>query len=76
MECDSLQVVQAVGSRFQGSSSMDLLVDDIHASLRAFVDSQVCYVPRIANVAAHGMVKLSFFGLRSLQILEALVDVD
>ncbi|KAB2623536.1 hypothetical protein D8674_038828 [Pyrus ussuriensis x Pyrus communis] len=37
------EVVQAIGNRVQGSSLMDLLVNDIH----------VCYVCRTANVAAH-----------------------
>ncbi|CAN6700125.1 unnamed protein product [Malus baccata var. baccata] len=49
MECDSLQ----------GSSFMDLLVDDIHILLRAFMDLQACYMRRTANVAAHGMAKLA-----------------
>ncbi|KAB2635566.1 hypothetical protein D8674_026100 [Pyrus ussuriensis x Pyrus communis] len=43
VESDSLQVVQAIGNRIQGSSLIDLLVEDIHALLRVFVDSQVCY---------------------------------
>ncbi|RXI02888.1 hypothetical protein DVH24_002966 [Malus domestica] len=58
-ESDSLQVVQAISNRVQGSSLMDLLVDDIHVLLRDFVDSQVCYVCRTANVAAHGMARLA-----------------
>ena len=59
VECDSLQVVQAVGSRFQGYAPMDLLVDGISASLRNFMKSQVCYVRCSENVAAHGMAKLA-----------------
>ncbi|KAM1723207.1 hypothetical protein ACFX11_021819 [Malus domestica] len=55
VESDSLQVVQAIGSRVQGSSPMNLLVDDICVSLRAFVDSQVCFMRRTANVNAYGM---------------------
>ncbi|XP_068314835.1 uncharacterized protein [Pyrus communis] len=78
-----LQVVQAVGSQFQRSSPMDLLVDDIRASLRTFVDSQVCYVRRSANAAAHGMAKLAmsfpiefcWFEEPPNPIVEALVDV-
>lgn len=58
VKSDSLQVVQAIGSLKQGSSHMDLLVEDIRASLRIFEDSQVCYVRRIANVAAHFIAKL------------------
>ncbi|KAB2598279.1 protein TIME FOR COFFEE-like [Pyrus ussuriensis x Pyrus communis] len=72
-------VVQAVGSRFQRSSPMDLLVDDIRASLRTFVDSQVCYVRR----SAYGMAKLAmsfpiefrWFEEPPDPIVEALVDV-
>ncbi|KAM1162324.1 hypothetical protein ACFX2B_001309 [Malus domestica] len=71
VECDSLQVVQVVGSRFQGSSPMDLLVDDIRASSQTFVESQVCYVRHSANVATHGMAKLA----PPDPIVEALVDV-
>ncbi|KAM1923070.1 hypothetical protein ACFX15_021039 [Malus domestica] len=59
VESDSLQVVQAIGSRVQGSSPMNLLVDDICVSLRAFVDSEVCFVHRTANVTAYGMTKLA-----------------
>lgn len=38
---------------------MDLLVEDIRASLRIFEDSQVSYVYRTANVAAHFIAKLA-----------------
>ncbi|KAB2635463.1 hypothetical protein D8674_025997 [Pyrus ussuriensis x Pyrus communis] len=54
-----ISVVQAIGNRIQGSSLIDLLVEDIHALLRVFVDSQVCYVRCTANVTAHSMAKLA-----------------
>ncbi|KAM1633708.1 hypothetical protein ACFXTN_010726 [Malus domestica] len=54
-----IAVVQAISSRIQRSSLIDLLVDDIRVSLRGFVDSQVCYVRRTANVATHCMAKLA-----------------
>ncbi|KAM1774942.1 hypothetical protein ACFX12_044251 [Malus domestica] len=52
-------VVQAIGKRGQGSSLMELLVEDIHALLRVFVDSSVCYMRRTANVTAYSMAKLA-----------------
>ena len=58
IESDYLQVVQAIRHRSQGYSLMDLLVDDIHALLRGFVDSHVRYVWRTANGVAHNMAKL------------------
>lgn len=84
MESDSLQVVQAIGSRVQGSSLMDLLVDDIRSSLRAFVDSQVCYVRRTANAMTHGMTQLAvsspieycWFEEPPDSIVEAFFDVE
>ncbi|KAM1023311.1 hypothetical protein TB2_044082 [Malus domestica] len=51
-------VVQAIGKRGQGSSLIELLVEDIHALLRVFVDSSVCYMRRTANVTAYSMAKL------------------
>ncbi|KAB2625062.1 hypothetical protein D8674_016722 [Pyrus ussuriensis x Pyrus communis] len=77
-------MVQAIGNRVHGSSPMNLLVDDIRVSLRAFVDSQVCFVRSTANVAAHGMAKLvvsspiefCWFEEPPNSIVEALFDVD
>ncbi|KAB2624341.1 TMV resistance protein N-like [Pyrus ussuriensis x Pyrus communis] len=59
VKSDCLQVVQAIGSLKQGSSHMDLLVEDIRASLWIFEDSQVSYVCHTANVAAHFIAKLA-----------------
>lgn len=59
VESDSLQVVQAIGSLKQGSSHMDLLVEDIRTSLRGFEASHVCYVCWSANDPPHHMAKLA-----------------
>ncbi|KAB2623922.1 hypothetical protein D8674_037875 [Pyrus ussuriensis x Pyrus communis] len=59
LESDALQVVQGVGSLKRGSSSLDLLLDDVRECLRGFGSSKICHARRSANSAAHRMVKLA-----------------
>lgn len=59
LENDALQVVQGVGSLKRGSSSSDLLLDDVQECLRGFGSSKMCHVSRSANGAVHRMAKLA-----------------
>ncbi|RXH95763.1 hypothetical protein DVH24_008263 [Malus domestica] len=59
LECDALQVVQGVGSLKRGSSSSDLLLEDVQEYLRCFGSSKFSHISRSANGAAHRMAKLA-----------------
>ncbi|CAN6704515.1 unnamed protein product [Malus baccata var. baccata] len=61
LESDALQVVQGVGSLKQGSSSSDLLLDDVRECLRGFGSSKICHVSHSTNGAAHRMAKLALY---------------
>ncbi|CAN6713261.1 unnamed protein product [Malus baccata var. baccata] len=59
LECDALQVVQGVGSLKRGSSSSDLLLEDVQEYLRCFGSSKFSHISRSANGPAHRMAKLA-----------------
>ncbi|KAB2628729.1 protein phosphatase 2C 51 [Pyrus ussuriensis x Pyrus communis] len=59
LESDALQVIQGVGSLKRGSSSLDLLVDDVRESLRGIGSSKICHIRSSANGAAHRLAKLA-----------------
>ncbi|KAB2597401.1 TMV resistance protein N-like [Pyrus ussuriensis x Pyrus communis] len=54
-----VELLTSICSFKQRSSSMDLIMEDMGASLRSFEASQICYVRCFANVAAERIAKLA-----------------
>ncbi|RXH94251.1 hypothetical protein DVH24_023935 [Malus domestica] len=54
----NLGLVQAMGSLHSGSTSNELLIDDIKTRVLSFNESRVCHVRCFANSVAHKLAKL------------------
>lgn len=65
LECDALQVVQAIGSPSCGLSATSLLIEDVKTSLRSFISMRVSHIRRSANLVAHRMAKLALISIVS-----------
>lgn len=61
LECDALQVVQAIGSLISDPSDPGLLIEDIKTSLRDFASTRVTHVRKFANVVAYKLALSSNF---------------
>ncbi|KAB2615960.1 ribonuclease H protein [Pyrus ussuriensis x Pyrus communis] len=66
---------KGVGSLKRGSSSMDLLVDDVRESLQGFGSSKICHIPHSANGAAHSLAKLALVFSFNFHWFEESLDI-
>lgn len=58
MECDCLQIIQAIRTNAKGSSNMFLIIDDIVDLCRNFIEVRWSFVKRSGNKVAHTLAHL------------------
>jgi hypothetical protein len=59
LEGDSLQIVQAIQGISNAQYMYGIIVEDLKALLRGFINYKVIFVPREANGKAHKLAKLA-----------------